>query len=121
MPELQQMLSEFRNWYNTHRPHRSLGSRTPQEAYTALPKATPTGAHATEWRSRTDKVDRHGSVTLRYGGKIRHLGIGRGNAGLPVLMLIHDRNVTVSDLNTGEIIGEYTIDPAKDYQPKKPS
>lgn len=121
MPELQQMLSEFRNWYNTHRPHRSLGSRTPEEAYTALPKATPTGAHATEWRSRTDKVDRHGSVTLRYAGKIRHLGIGRGNAGLPVLMLIHDRNVTVSDLHTGEIIGEYTIDPTKDYQPKKPS
>lgn len=121
MPELQQMLLEFRNWYNTHRPHRSLGSRTPEEAYTALPKASPTGTHATEWRSRTDKVDRHGSVTLRYAGKIRHLGIGRGNAGLPVLMLIHDRNVTVSDLHTGETIGEYTIDPAKDYQPKKPS
>jgi hypothetical protein len=100
---------------------RILGSRTPEEPYTALPKATPTGAHATEWRSRTDKVDRHGSVALRYAGNIRHLGIGRRNAGLPVLMLIHDRNVTVSDLHTGEIIGEYTIDPAKDYQPKKPS
>lgn len=119
--ELQERLTQFRHWYNTQRPHRSLGNRTPEEAYTALPKATPTGAHATEWRSRTDKVDRHGTVTLRYAGKLRHLGVGRGNAGTPVLMLIHDREVTLSDLHSGEILGEYTLDPTKNYQPKKPS
>lgn len=67
--ELQQLLTKFRDWYNTARPHRSLGSRTPEEAYLALPKASPAGNHASEWRSRTDKVDPHGSVTLRYAGK----------------------------------------------------
>jgi len=36
-----------------------------------------------------------------------------------VLLLIHDRDVTTSDANTGEIIAEHTIDPARDYQPKK--
>ncbi len=34
-------------------------------------------------------------------------------------MLIHDRNITTSDANTGEIIAEHTIDPTRNYQPKK--
>lgn len=120
LEDLQALLTEFHSWYNTARPHRSIGRRTPQDAYTALPKATPTpAAETSEWRSRTDKVDAQGSVTLRYAGKLRHLGVGRTHAGLPILMLIHNREVTLSDLHTGEMIAEYTIDPAKDYQPKK--
>jgi transposase InsO family protein len=118
--DLQQLLTEFQNWYNTKRPHRSVGRRTPLEAYTALPKATPTGPRATEWRSRTDKVDTHGKVTIRYAGKLRHLGIGKAHAGTPVLMLIHDRDIVTSNANTGEIIAEHTIDPTHDYQPRKP-
>lgn len=118
--QLQALLAEFQNWYNTQRPHRSIGRRTPLEAYTALPKATPTGPTRSEWRSRTDKVDKHGKVTLRYAGKLRHLGIGKAHAGTPVLLLIHDRDVVTSDANTGQIIAEHTIDPAKNYQPKKP-
>lgn len=51
---------------------------------------------------------------------MRHLGIGRPHAGTPVLMLIHNRDVTVSSMNTSEIIAEFTIDPAKNYQRKKP-
>jgi len=114
------LLTEFQQWYNTGRPHRALGRRTPHEAYTALPKAAPTKDRTPEWRSRTDKVDRNGKLSLRYAGALRHLGVGRAHAGTPVLMLIHDRDVTVSDLNTGEIIAEYTIDPARDYQAKHP-
>lgn len=118
--QLQALLTEFQNWYNTQRPHRSVGRRTPLEAYTALPKATPTGPHRSEWRSRTDKVDKHGKVTVRYAGKIRHLGIGKAHAGSSVLLLIHDRDIVTSDANTGEIIAEHTIDPTRDYQPRKP-
>jgi transposase InsO family protein len=118
--ELATLLTEFQTWYNTRRPHRSLDRRTPEQAYTALPKATPTSTtDTTEWRSRTDTVDKNGKVTLRYAGHLRHLGIGRTHAGTPVLMLIHDRDVTVSSMNTGQIIAEFTIDPAKNYQPKK--
>ena len=117
--ELQTLLTGFQTWYNTQRPHRSIGRRAPEQAYTALPKATPTGPTRSEWRSRTDKVDEHGKVTIRYAGQLRHLGIGKAHAGTPVLMLIHDRNVTTSDANTGEIIAEHTIDPTRNYQPKK--
>ncbi|WP_091493040.1 IS481 family transposase [Microbacterium pygmaeum] len=118
--DLQLLLTQFQTWYNTQRPHRSIGRRTPEQAYTALPKATPTGPARSEWRSRTDKVDRDGKVTLRYAGKLRHLGIGKAHAGTPVLLLIHDRDVVTSNANTGEIIAEHTIDPNRDYQPRKP-
>lgn len=117
--DLQSLLTEFQSWYNTARPHRSLGRLTPEQAYTALPKAAPTGPNRSEWRSRTDTVDRFGKVTLRYAGKLRHLGIGATHAGTPVLLLIHDRDVTVSNATTGEIIAEHTIDPTRNYQPKK--
>lgn len=118
--DLAALLTEFTTWYNTQRPHRSIGRRTPHQAYTALPKATPTSPARSEWRSRTDNVDKNGKVTLRYAGQIRHLGIGRAHTGTPVLLLIHDRNVTVSDTNTGHIIAEFTIDPTRDYQAKNP-
>lgn len=118
--DLQALLTEFQTWYNTQRPHRSTGRRTPEQAYTALPKATPTGPTRSEWRSRTDRVDRDGKVTLRYAGKLRHLGIGKAHAGTPVLLLVHDRDVVTSHAITGEIIAEHTIDPARDYQPKRP-
>jgi len=119
--DLQTLLTEFQTWYNTARPHRSIGRRTPEQAYTALPKATPaTSTDTTEWRSRTDIVDKHGKVTIRYAGQIRHLGIGRAHTNTPVLILIHDRNATVSNMNTSEIIAEFTIDPDKNYQAKKP-
>ncbi|EHR48934.1 transposase [Saccharomonospora marina XMU15] len=117
--QLQTMLNEFRTWYNTARPHRSIGRRTPERAYTALPKATPTHTPQPEWRTRTDRVDKNGKISLRYAGQLRHLGIGRAHIGTPVLILIHDRNTTVSNADTGQIIAEHTIDPTKHYQPKK--
>lgn len=117
--DLAALLTEFRAWYNTKRPHRSIGRRTPEQAYTALPKASPEPSHNTsEWRTRTDKVDTRGAVSLRYAGRLRHLGVGRAHAGTPVLLLINDAHVTISDLTTGTHLGEYLIDPAKDYQPK---
>lgn len=119
LDDLQTLLTRFQTWYNTQRPHRSTGRRTPLEAYTALPKATPTGPTRSEWRSRTDKVDKHGKFTVRYAGKLRHPGVGAAHAGTPVLLLIHDRDVSVSNANTGEIIAEHTIDPTRNYQPKR--
>ena len=41
--QLQALLDTFRGYYNTVRPHRALGRRTPAQAYTARPKAVPTG------------------------------------------------------------------------------
>jgi transposase InsO family protein len=69
--ELQAMLDSFQTWYNTDRPHRALNRRTPIQAYTALSKATPNTTHETEYRTRTDRVDNNGKVTVRYTSKIR--------------------------------------------------
>lgn len=120
--DLQQLLNEFEHWYNHQRPHRSVDRRTPATAYTALPKATAaTPATEPEWRTRTDKIAASGTVSLRYAGKLRHLGIGRTHAGQPVLMLIHDAHVITSHAATGEVLAEHHIDPDRDYQtPTRP-
>lgn len=113
---LQTLLDEFTHWYNHERPHRSVGRRTPATAYQALPKATPSAVTEPEWRTRTDTVDKSGTVTLRYAGKLRHLGIGRAHAGTPVLLVIHDQHAVTSHADTGQILAEHHINPAKDYQ-----
>ncbi|MDN6680117.1 MAG: hypothetical protein L0L17_10600 [Yaniella sp.] len=63
-----------------------------------------------------NKVDRFGKVTVRYAGRLRHLGIGTGHRGTRVLLLIHDNRVTTSDATTGEILTEHHLDATKDYQ-----
>lgn len=121
MTELQALLDEFAHWYNHERPHRSVGRRTPATAYAALPKATPATTTEPEWRTRTDKIAAAGTVSLRYAGKLRHLGIGRAHAGQPILMLIHDQHVVTSHAETGEVLAEHHIDPDRDYQrPTRP-
>ena len=39
LAELQAQLDRFRDYYNTVRPHRAIGRRTPAEAFAARPKA----------------------------------------------------------------------------------
>ncbi|MCT1691418.1 IS481 family transposase [Brevibacterium sp. p3-SID960] len=126
LDQLQQQLDATRHWYNNERPHRAIGMRTPRQAYEALPKASPATTSQIEYRTRVDAVDKDGKVTVRYAGRLRHLGIGRAHRGRlilmlihDILMLIHDRDVITSDRTTGEIIAYHHIDPAKNYQPKR--
>jgi transposase InsO family protein len=117
--ELQARLDAFAALYNTRRPHRSLPHRaTPATAYNARPKALPGDRSAdTHDRVRTDRVDADGKLTLRIGGKLHHIGIGRTHARTPVLMLVQDLHVRVISAATGELIRELTIDPSRNYQP----
>jgi transposase InsO family protein len=80
---LQGQLNRFGEYYNTRRPHRSLGDRTPLEVFMAREKAGPVGQRidAAGYRIRHDKVDPSGSVTLRYKGKLHHIGVGSPYAG----------------------------------------
>ncbi|MDN6757939.1 MAG: integrase core domain-containing protein, partial [Yaniella sp.] len=55
LEQLQGLLDVFAHWYDTDRPHRALNRRTPSQAYTALPKATPKTTAEPEYRTRTDK------------------------------------------------------------------
>ena len=57
-----------------------------------------------------------GKVTVRYAGKLFHLGIGRAFKKQKILMVIADNHVTTSLAATGEIITEHYIDTARDYQ-----
>ena len=116
---LQARLEEFAQYYNHHRPHRSLDRRTPAAAYAARPKATPTGPRTdTHERVRRDRIDDTGAVTLRHNGRLHHIGIGRTHARTHVLMLIQDLSVRVINEATGELLRELVLDPTKDYQPR---
>jgi transposase InsO family protein len=118
--ELQALLDTFTDEYNHRRPHRSLPHQaTPATAYSARPKATPSGQPRTDSheRVRHDKIDTDGKLTLRVNGRLHHIGMGRTLARTPVLMLIQDLHVHVINAATGELLRELTIDPRRDYQP----
>lgn len=116
LEELQAQLDNFRHYYNHIRPHRSIGRNTPATSYALIPKATPTGSESI-WKVRYDKVN-EGRITLRYGNKMLHLGVGREHEREEVIALVKDRDVTIIDTQ-GTVLGEYEIDPHKNYQPKK--
>jgi transposase InsO family protein len=119
IPELQAQLDRFRAYYNTVRPHRALGRRTPHEAYQARPKALPAGTKLddTGWRVRHDTVDACGKVTLRHNSRLHHIGIGRRHARKPVLILVKDRHVRITAPH-GEVLRDFHLDPTRDYQPQ---
>jgi transposase InsO family protein len=117
--QLQDLLDTFTQIYNYQRPHRALPHRaTPATAYTARPKAAP-GSPATSGhdRVRADRVDADGKLTLRYGGKLYHIGVGRTHARTRVLMLVHDLHIRVINAATGELLRELTLNPRRNYQP----
>ena len=117
--QLQALLDTFTGYYNQQRPHRSLPHRaTPAAAYHARPKAAPGGRSAgSHHRVRTDRVDADGKLTLRHGGKLYHIGIGRTHARTRVQMLVRDLDIRVINAATGELLRELTLDPGRNYQP----
>ena len=117
--QLQTQLDTFRRYYNQVRPHRALGRRTPAQAYTARPKAVPTGTplHAGHWRVRHDRIDPSGVFTLRHNSRLHHIGIGRRHAGTDILVLIHNRDIRVLTTD-GQLLRELVLDPSRDYQPQ---
>jgi transposase InsO family protein len=118
--QLQALLDEFTDENNHRRPHRSLPhQQTPAASYTTGPKATPTTNRDTDThdRVRHDRVDEAGKITLRYNGRLHHIGIGRTHARTHVTALIQDRNIRIINTATGELLRELTLDPTKRYQP----
>ncbi|MGH2540477.1 MAG: IS481 family transposase [Actinomycetota bacterium] len=116
--DLQAQLDRFRDYYNTVRPHRAIGRRTPAEAFAARPKATPALTPLPvpgRFRLRRDKVDTTGVVTLRHDSRLHHIGIGRGLVATRVLVLVDDLEVRVIT-EDGELLRSFTLDPMRDYQ-----
>ena len=118
LAQLQDQLDRFAAYYNTTRPHRALGRRTPAQAFAARTKARPRRQGITvpaQHRVRRDRIDTTGKVTLRYRSKLLHLGVGRRWAGLRVMLLVADRDVRVIN-HDGELLAHFSIDPTKQYQ-----
>jgi transposase InsO family protein len=113
---LQAQLDRFASYYNEERPHRALGRQTPREVYDAKVKARQERATLTHFRVRHDKVDRYGTVTLRYESKLHHIGLGARHKGLAVVLLVADRDVRVVSAEEGELLRHLTLDPTRDYQ-----
>jgi hypothetical protein len=64
-------------------------------------------------RLRHDRVDKSGKITLRHGGRLYSIGIGRTHARTRVLILVQDLDIRIIDAATGELIRELTLDPTK--------
>lgn len=114
--QLQRQLDEFRSYYNEKRPHRALARRTPKQTYNATPKALPASPRPQgHYRIRYDRLDSTGAMSFRRAGRMHHLGTGRANARKRVLALADETHVTVTELDTGEIISTHLIEPNKSY------
>jgi hypothetical protein len=96
------------------RPHRSLPCQATPPLPTRPAQATPGNRTSdTHHRVRTDRLDANGSVALRHGGKLYHIGIGRTHARIHVLLLVQNLHIRV----TGELLRDLTLDPSRNYQP----
>jgi transposase InsO family protein len=120
LDELQALLDLFAGLYNQQRPHRSLPHRaTPATVYHSLPRAAPITSRELDHhhRVRRDVIDNEGKVTLRHGGRLYHIGVGRTHARTPVILLVQDLDIRVVHAATGELLRALTLDPSRSYQP----
>ncbi|HEY5121764.1 MAG TPA: IS481 family transposase [Acidimicrobiales bacterium] len=118
--ELQSQIDGFVRYYNEVRPHQAKGC-PPMHVWRALDKATPTLAGQqllAKTRVRHDRVDDTGAVTLRYRRRLHHISIGRRYKGRRVIILMADLDVRVIT-DDGELIRHLTLNPTKNYQPRK--
>jgi transposase InsO family protein len=117
--DLQHQINGFIDYYNHTRPHRARNRNTPMAAYTARPKAIPTGYKiAPHYRIRHDRIDKGGVITIRYNSRLHHIGLSKHLRGTHVLVLINDLDIRVLNKNTAALIRKLTLDPTRDYQPR---
>jgi transposase InsO family protein len=115
---LQRGVDFFAAYYNEIRPHQAHG-RPPLAVYAERDKAAPSieGQRISpETKVRRDRVDKTGSVTLRYRSNLHHIGLGRAHKAKRVLLLVADLDVRVLDTD-GTMLRHLTLDPTRDYQP----
>jgi transposase InsO family protein len=118
--ELQHQIDGFVRTYNEVRPHQARGC-PPMQAWRALDKATPTldGQRLlAKTRVRHDRVDKSGCVTLRYRRTMHHVSLGRRYRDQRIIILMADLDVRVIT-EGGELIRHFTLNPSKDYQPRR--
>lgn len=130
--ELQALVDEFDQIYNTQRGHQGLPGRiTPQTAWEATPPAEPPTplprfeqlpldgptrhARSEEIGHYARKVQSPGNITVK--GVIYH--VGRERAGQWLEAIIDDTRILVFDSDTGEYLVDRPLPPAETrYVPK---
>jgi transposase InsO family protein len=114
LTELQALLDEFRDFYNHHRRHRSLGRRKPADVWGSQPPATPVAAPTDAVTISHCVANASGAVDPAHRLQI---ALGRRWARAQVTVIRRGDHAIVIDSATGEIARELTIDPTRRTQP----
>jgi transposase InsO family protein len=114
--DLQTLLDDYRERYNTSRPHQALGGKTPAEAALTAPLAQPQPATVEpERRITVVKVSAHGEIhTNDYA-----ISVGRALKGHRVTIIRDAKHVTVFLGN--KLLRELDLDTTRRYQRRTPS
>jgi hypothetical protein len=123
LADLNRDLAIFAEYYNTRRPHRALGGRTPATAFGATVKARPADRPLPSTvRTYRSRVSTGGSIAVSappgaVANQLRvHLG-GRYKQ-LPVTVL--QDGIRVAVFSGNELIRALDLDPTRIYQPLHP-
>ncbi len=112
--ELQVLLDRFRHVYNTERPHRSIGRRTPAQVWAAQPPAAPLrGGEEPTARVSAGRADADGKLVA---SRRLSIGVGVEWAHHHLTLVRRGDHATVIATVTGEIVRELTIDSSRNYQ-----
>lgn len=117
LAELNELLEEFRNVYNHHRPHRALRGATPAEAFATTVKARP----AARPLPQPIFVTRH--TVGEQSGKLfvppYRVNVGLRWAGHQCDSIRDGDHITIFSGTT--LVREFTADPSRNYQPSDKS
>jgi hypothetical protein len=117
LEELNELLAQFRDFYNRHRRHRALRGATPTEAFHATDKARP----ASRLLPEPIFVSRH--TVGEQSGKL-HVAPYRVNVGLR--WAGHSCDVVrqgdhIAIFSNTTLVRELIADPTREYQPSAPN
>ena len=59
---------------------------------------------------RQDRVDRNGTVTLRYQSVLRHINLGRAHKAAKVRLLVAGAHVRIVREEDGQLLRDLTLD-----------
>lgn len=115
--ELNDLLAQFRDFYNHHRRHKALRGATPAQAFSATDKARPAGRLLPE----PVFVSRH--TVGEHSGKLHvapyRVNVGLRWAGHSCDVVRQGDHIAVFSATT--LVRELIADPTREYQPSAPN
>jgi Integrase core domain len=111
--ELNELLAQFRDHYNHHRPHRALRGTTPAEAFSATDTARPADRPlpAPVFVSRHTVAQRSGNLFIPP----YKVNVGLRWAGHECDIIRDGENIAIFSGTT--LVRAFTADPTRTYQP----